>query len=134
MNKLIKQSGVPMPQIIQNWAPDNKTIVEGHYDREIATFFDADDKNEQFKILHKTLVKWAVLCGVKPLPNDSEMFLFVEYIAHHFYRLSILEVDNAFNLATAGKLDVDADHYQSFSVIYISKILNSILDNLTLLS
>ena len=28
-----------MPQIIQNWAPDNKTIVEGHYDRKIATFF-----------------------------------------------------------------------------------------------
>ena len=116
---------MPMPQIIQNWAPDDKSIVEGHFDRKIATFFDASDKNEQFKHLHKTLVKWAVLCGVKPLPNDSEMFLFVEYIAHHFYRLSILEVDNAFNLATAGKLDVDADHYQSFSVIYISKILNS---------
>ena len=119
---------MPMPQIIQNWAPDNKTIVEGHYDRKIATFFDADDKNEQFKNLHKTLVKWAVLCGVRPLPNDEEMFLFVEYIAHHFYRFSILEVDNAFNLATAGKLGMDADHYQSFSVIYISKILNAYKD------
>ena len=119
---------MPMPQIIQNWAPDNKVIVEGHYDRKISTFFEAVDKNEQFKNLHKILVKWAVLCGVKPLPNDEEMFLFVEYIAHHFYRLSILEVDNAFNMATAGKLGVDADHYQSFSVIYISKILNSYRD------
>ena len=116
------------PQIIQNWAPDNKKVVEGHFDRKIATFYNSDDKNEQFKNLHKILLKWAVLCGVKPLPNDEEMFLFVEYVAHHFYRLSLIEVDNAFSMATAGKLDIDADHYQSFSVIYISKILSSYND------
>ena len=39
--------------------------------------------------------------------------------------MSLLEIDNAFNLATAGKLDVDPNHYQSFNVIYISSILNS---------
>ena len=66
-----------------------------------------------------------MLCGVKPLPLDEEIRLFVEYVAEHFYRLSLLEIDNAFNLATAGVLGVDADHYQSFSVIYISKIINA---------
>ena len=116
------------PQIIQTWAPDNKRVVEAYFERKIATFYDSEDKNEQFKNLHKVLLKWAVLCGVKPLPNDDEMFLFVEYVAHHFYRFSLGEVDNAFNLATAGKLDVDPDHYQSFSVIYISKILGAYND------
>ena len=51
--------------------------------------------------------------------------MFVEYVSEHFYRLSLLEVDNAFNLATAGKLDVEANHYQSFNVIYIANILNA---------
>lgn len=69
-----------------------------------------------------------MLCGVKPLPLDEEIRLFVEYIAEHFYRLSLLEIDNAFNLATAGVLGVDSDHYQSFSVIYISKIINAYKD------
>ena len=125
MNKLVKQSVGLNQQIIQNWETDKKKIVLADYERKIATFFDAEDKNEQFQNLHKVLVKWAVLCGVKPLPSDAEIRLFVEYVAEHFYRLSILDVDNAFNLATAGKLEVEADHYQSFSVIYIAKIINS---------
>jgi len=125
MNKLIKQSRGLQAQIIQDWAPENKKIVQGYYERKISTFFDADDKNIQFQNLHKLIVKWAVLTGVKPLPTDDEIRLFVEYIAEHFYRLSLLEIDNAFNLATAGKLDIEAEHYQSFSVIYISKIINS---------
>ena len=113
------------PQIIQNWETDKKKIVLADYERKISTFFDAEDKNEQFQNLHKVLVKWAVLCGVKPLPSDSEIRLFVEYVAEHFYRLSILDIDNAFNLATAGKLDAEPQHYQSFSVIYIATIINS---------
>ena len=125
MNKLIKQSEGLQTQIIQDWAPEKQKIIQAHFDRKIATFFDAEDKNEQFQNLHKLIIKWAVLTGVKPLPTDDEIRLFVEYIAEHFYRLSLLEIDNAFNLATAGKLDIEADHYQSFSVIYISKIINA---------
>ena len=125
MNKLIKQSKGLQAQIIQDWAPENKKIVQGYYERKISTFFDADDKNIQFQNLHKLIVKWTVLTGVKPLPTKDEIRLFVEYIAEHFYRLSLMEIDNAFNLATAGKLDIEAEHYQSFSVIYISKIINS---------
>ena len=119
---------MPQPQIIQGWAQENRKIVIGHYERKIATFFDADDKNEQFQNLHKLIVKWTVLCGVKPIPSDEEIRLFVEYVAEHFYRLSLLEIDNAFNLATAGVLNIDASHYQSFSVIYISKIINAYKD------
>ena len=122
---MIRQSKGLQAQIIQDWEQTSKKIILGHFERKIATFFDSPDKNEQFQNLHKLLVKWAVLTGVKPLPTDDEIRLFVEYIAEHFYRFSLLEIDNAFNLATAGKLDESAEHYQSFSVIYISKIINS---------
>ena len=125
MNKLIKQSKGLQTQIIQDWEQTSKKIIQGHFERKIASFFDSDDKNEQFQNLHKLLIKWAILTGVKPLPTDEEIRLFVEYIAEHFYRYSLLEIDNAFNLATAGKLDESAEHYQSFSVVYISKIINS---------
>lgn len=125
MNKLIKRSKGLQAQIIQDWAPENKQIIIAHYERKIATFFDAEDKNEQFQNLHTLMVKWAVLTGVRPLPLKDETKLFVEYISEHFYRLSIMEIDNAFKLATSGSLDIDAEHYQSFSVIYISKIINS---------
>ena len=119
---------MPNLQIIQDWAPEHKKVIHGHYERKIATFFEADDKNEQFQKLHKLLVKWAVLTGVKPLPLDEEIRLFVEYIAEHFYRHSLSEIDNAFNFATAGKLSVSPEHYQSYSVIYISKIINSYVE------
>jgi len=122
---LIKQSKELQTQIIQDWEQTSKKIILGHFERKIATFFDAPDKNEQFQNLHKLLIKWAILTGVKPLPTDEEIRLFVEYIAEHFYRFSLLEIDNAFNLATAGKLDESAEHYQSFSVVYIAKIINS---------
>jgi hypothetical protein len=125
MNKLVTQSKGLQPQIIQDWTPENKKIVQAYFDRKIATFFDAEDKNEQFQNLHKLIIKWAVLTGVKPLPTDDEIRMLVEYIAEHFYRFSLMEIDNAFSLATAGKLDIEADHYQSFSVIYISKIINA---------
>ena len=125
MNKLVKQSAELQTQIIQDWAPERQKVVKGYYDRKISTFFDAEDKNEQFQNLHKLLVKCCLLTGVKPLPLDEEIRLFVEYIAEHFYKFSLLEVDNAFNLATAGKLDVEPNHYQSFNVIYISNILNA---------
>ena len=119
---------MPNLQIIQDWAPEHKKVIHGHYERKIATFFEADDKNEQFQKLHKLLVMWAVLTGVKPLPLDEEIRLFVEYIAEHFYRHSLSEIDNAFNFATAGKLSVSPEHYQSYSVIYISKIINSYVE------
>ena len=125
MNKLVTQSKGLQTQIIQDWAPAHKKIIQGYYERKIATLFEAEDKNEQFQNLHKLIVKWAVLAGVKPLPVDDEIRMLVEYVAEHFYRFSLMEIDNAFNLATAGKLDIEADHYQSFSVIYISKILNA---------
>ena len=125
MNKLVKQSEELQIQIIQDWAPDKQKIVKGYLERKISTFFNAEDKNLQFQNLHKLLVKWCVLTGVKPLPLDEEMRLFVEYVAEHFHKMSLLEIDNAFNMATAGKLDVDPKHYQSFNVIYISSILNA---------
>ena len=128
MNKLVKQSEELQMQIIQDWAQDDKKIVKAYYDRKISTFFEAEDKNQQFQNLHKLLIKWCVLTGVKPMPLDEEMRMFVEYVAEHFYRFSLLEIDNAFNLATAGKLNVDPNHYQSFNVIYISNILNAYVE------
>jgi hypothetical protein len=129
MNKLIKQSQAQIQLITQDWdhneRGDERRIIEGHYDRKISTFYGAEDKNERFQELHRLMVKWAVLCGVRPLPDVDEMELFVKYIAQNFYRFSLMEISNAFNLATSGKLSVNAEHYQSFSVIYISKILNA---------
>ena len=77
MNKLTKPLAGLQPQIIQNWAIDKKKIIQGHYDRRISTFFESEDKNEQFQKLHQILVKWAILCGVKPLPLDEEIKLLV---------------------------------------------------------
>ena len=94
MNKLQKQSTGLNLRIIQDWGNRDQKIVQGHYDRKISSFFEAEDKNVQFQNLHKLIVKWSVLCGVKPLPLDEEIRLFVEYIAEHFYRLSLLEIDN----------------------------------------
>ena len=127
MNKLVKQSNEVVIPIIQNWDKVNQKIVIAHYEPKIQTFFalPKNEKNQKFQELHQLLIKWSVLVGVKPVPTNEELKMFVSYIAEHFHRNSIMEIDNAFSLATAGKLNIDVEHYQSFSVIYISKIINA---------
>ena len=77
-------------------------------------------KNEDFKMLHKLLLKWGKFIGLKEAPDDEQMFMLVVFVKENFTQLSLGEITNAFNLAISGTLNINVEHYNSFSpILYI---------------
>lgn len=66
-----------------------------------------------------------VLIGLRNLPTPEETAVLVDFLRFSYPTFATGEIRVAFQLAVAGKLDVDPAHYESFSSMYISKILNA---------
>ena len=66
-----------------------------------------------------------VLIGLRNLPSPEETAVLVDFLRFSYPNFATGEIRLAFQLAVAGKLDVDPSHYESFSSMYVSKILNS---------
>jgi len=103
---------------------DDQKIAFAHFEKKIREFQNADYQN-----LHKLLLKWGKFIGLKEAPTPKEMFMLVVFVKENFIDVSLQEITNAFNMACAGKLDINVEHYNSFSPIYISKILNAYKEN-----
>ena len=73
------------------------------------------------------LMKGMNKLGVKAdkLPNNMEMVVMYKSILEEYPNLKIGEMALAFDLASKGKLDIDAETYQNFSVLYLHRILRS---------
>jgi len=110
--------------IIQKLNSQEQKIVLGSLEKKIEEF-----TNEDFKSLHKLLLKWGKFIGLKEAPDDEQMFMLVVFVKDNFTKMSLAEITNAFNLAIAGVLSVNVEHYNSFSPIYISKIFNAYLEH-----
>jgi regulator of sigma D len=109
---------------IQKLSSQEQKIVLGSLEKKIKDF-----ENEDFKMLHKLLLKWGKFIGLKEAPDDEQMFMLVVFVKENFTQLSLGEITNAFNLAIAGTLNINVEHYNSFSPIYISKIFNAYLEH-----
>ena len=73
------------------------------------------------------LIKGMNKLGIKAdkLPNKEEMVVMYKSILEEYPNLKIGEMALAFDLASKGKLDMDAETYQNFSVLYLHRILRS---------
>jgi hypothetical protein len=65
--------------------------------------------------------------GVKPekAPNDHDLALMQAAIVEEYPNIKIGEIGLAFDLASKGKLDMEAETYQNFSVLYLHRILRA---------
>lgn len=63
--------------------------------------------------------------GVKTLPDKAAEQRIVHYVANYYRDLTPKEIRKAFELAIVGELDTDIEHYNSFDMKYICKILNA---------
>lgn len=62
------------------------------------------------------------------VPNEFEALILAEYIKDHYGNHTIEELKLAFKKAVAGELSIeskDVKHYENFSVLYVSAIMNS---------
>ena len=75
--------------------------------------------------LQKELVRIAVILGIKNPPEPEEIQIMAQFIIAEFKDFAIEEVRMAVQKAVARKLDIDPEHYQSFSIPYIGKVLDA---------
>ena len=78
-------------------------------------------------IILQVIQKGLLLLGIKgdKHPDELSMQLIVAELRSHYVGLSIGELDLAFTLASRGQLDFDNNTYQSFSVLYMNRMLSS---------
>lgn len=73
------------------------------------------------------LLKGMNMLGLKGerLPSEGEMVNMYKSVLDEYPNLKIGELSLAFNLAATGKLDVEVETYQNFSMLYLHRILRS---------
>jgi hypothetical protein len=84
-------------------------------------------KSVSIALVIDELIKGMNKLGIKAdkLPNKEEMVVMYKSILEEYPNLKIGELSLAFDLASKGKLDMDAETYQNFSVLYLHRILRS---------
>ena len=81
--------------------------------------------NNDLKPLIELVGKWRYFIGIKEELSKEELFMNINFIRENFNELNLVDIDQAINLSIKGEFDIDIEHYQSFTPLYISKILNA---------
>lgn len=73
------------------------------------------------------LLKGMIMLGMKgeKLPSENEMVNMYKSVMEEYPNLKIGEMALAFDLAAKGKLDIEVETYQNFSMLYLHRILRS---------
>jgi hypothetical protein len=65
--------------------------------------------------------------GVKgdKMPNNADLLLMYKSIIEEYPNIKIGEISLAFDLSAKGKLDIEAETYQNFSMLYLHRLLRA---------
>jgi hypothetical protein len=63
--------------------------------------------------------------GIINYPDKYAQKRIIYYLLSYYKDFSLLEIRQAFELALSGKLQVNIEHYQSFDIRYLTRILNA---------
>jgi hypothetical protein len=81
--------------------------------------------NDDLKPLIDLVGKWRFYIGIKEELSQEELFMNLNFIRENFSELNLVDINQAIDLSIKGDLDVEVEHYQSFTPLYISRILKS---------
>lgn len=94
--------------------------------------FKLSRTSEPIKNLSSGLVIDELLNGMQKLgvkgdkmPNNADLLIMYKSIMEEYPNIKVGELSLAFDLAAKGKLDIDAETYQNFSMIYLHRILRA---------
>lgn len=65
------------------------------------------------------------MVGQRELPNEVGIKILIDYIKGSLWRFTPSEFKLAFTLLADGKLDIDREHYQSFSTMFLGKVMEA---------
>jgi len=83
------------------------------------------NSNDELKPLIDIVGKWRFYIGIREELSQEELFMNINFIRENFNELNIIDINQAINLSLKGELDIDVEHYQNFTPLYISKILKA---------
>jgi hypothetical protein len=81
-----------------------------------------------------TLAKWRWMSGINTYNQDDnevarELVLLSKFVIKNYPQITIEEIDLAIDLSLTDKLDVDVRTFNSFSPMYVSRILNGYIEH-----
>ena len=100
--------------------PQTKQIISASFKEKLK-----DLPENGWQRVYTILMKWCKFLGIKEVPDQEDMKMILFFMKKNYGELTLDEIVNAFNLAVAHKLNVDPNHYQNFSPLYVSGILNA---------
>ena len=94
--------------------------------------FKVSRTTQPISVLSGALVVDELINGMQKLglkaekiPSNEDLLMMYKSIMEEYPNIKIGEISLAFDLAAKGKLDVDAETYQNFSMLYLHRILRS---------
>ncbi|MFN9981517.1 MAG: hypothetical protein ACK53Y_16450, partial [bacterium] len=65
--------------------------------------------------------------GVKgdKMPNNADLLIMYKSIMEEYPNIKVGEISLAFDLAAKGKLDIEAETYKNFSMLYLHRLLRA---------
>lgn len=106
---------------LTNLPESRKRYLELHYGCKKVEDYDKED----LKNLFKFILALCKLVGVTEAPDNEIIILLIDHIQEHHKDFSKEEIQKAFSMATAGKLDFDFVHYNRITPQLISNTLNN---------
>lgn len=126
----VRRQMITVPEVIQALTPIERRIFEASIKTPVADFSD-EELTHKVGLIAKYIARDA---GIKSV-DDYEIARFMTVLKLYYSLFSLREIRMAFEFAMTGELDEflprdkdgnpDKNHYQTFNIEYITKILNA---------
>ena len=128
MNKLAKQQSsvgiISNPQQIKNVSTSQVGIYNASL---VSKKFKEYATEKDLLLMNALITKWAKYVGAKQ-PEAIDLNTIANYIRESFPNFNDVDLNELINLLVNGRLETDAEHYGTLSVIYCSKVLHAYQD------
>lgn len=79
---------------------------------------------EELLLINSLILRWAQYVGIKQ-PDATEVNIVANFIKENHPNFNSFDISECVNLLVNQKLNTDAEHYGSLTVIYVSKVLKA---------
>lgn len=106
---------------------ESKNLRLGDEDKFVSALKEKKIIYSQVEQLKETLRMVMLKIGIRAhnMPAEEEKQVLIDHIITNFSNHTCAEIKLAFDMAIAGKLDVEVKAYENFSCLYFSNIMNA---------
>lgn len=83
---------------------------------------------QNFEPIKEQFRRVFMMIGLSEVPQNEAKDLLHSYVYENYGHLNPVEIGKAFELALQNKFTVDLSHYNNFSIMYFSKVMNAYLE------